>query len=105
MSLSERSMARLLVEHVRRSDDREAEQRRDDRDRGDSLRLPELAELAVGRSGMSSSCSKTQRHHRSNQTPTEGCGTEKSKPCTLVASDQGLLLGGMVSLDRASTPW
>ena len=59
-------------DHIRQSNDRKADQRRDNRDRGDPIRLLELTELPVGHIRLSSNCSKTQPYDPSNQTPEEG---------------------------------
>ena len=66
-------------DHIRQSDDRKADQRRDYRDRGDPIRLLELTKLPVGHIRLSSNCSKSQLYDPSKQTPEEGCYAEEHK--------------------------
>ena len=66
-------------DHIRQSNDRKADQRRDNRDRGDPIRLLELTKLPVGHIRLSSNCSKTQPYDPSKQTPEEGCYAEEHK--------------------------
>jgi hypothetical protein len=66
-------------DHVREPNDRKAGQRRDNRDRGDPIRLLELTKLPVGHIRLSSNCSTTQPYDPSKQTPDEGCYAEEHK--------------------------
>jgi len=66
-------------DHIRQSNDRKADQRRDNRYRGDPIRLLELTKLPVGHIRLSSNCSKTQPYDPSKQTPEEGCYAEEHK--------------------------
>jgi hypothetical protein len=76
-----RSIDRLLdwEDHVRHSNHRQADQRRDNRDRGDPIRLLELAKLPFGHIRLSGNCSTTQPYDPSKQTPEEGCYAEEHK--------------------------
>jgi hypothetical protein len=65
--------------HIRQSNDRKADQRRDNRDRGDPIGLLQLTKVPVGHIRLSSSCSKTQPYDRSKQTPEQRCYAEEHK--------------------------
>ena len=65
--------------HIRESNDRKADERRDNSDRGDPIRLLELTKLPVGHIRLSNNCSKTQPYDPSKQTREEGCYAEEHK--------------------------
>jgi hypothetical protein len=66
-------------DRVRQSNDGKADQRRENRDRGDPTRLLELTKLPVGHIRLSSSCSTTQPYDPSKQAPEDGCYAEEHK--------------------------
>ena len=66
-------------DQIRQSNDCQTDQRCDNRDRGDPIRLLELTELPVGHVRLPSNCSKSQPYDPSKQTPEEGRYAEEHK--------------------------
>jgi hypothetical protein len=66
-------------DHIGQSNDCKTDQRRDNRDRGDPIRLLELAQLRVGHITPSSGCSTAQPDDPSKQTSEESRNAEEHK--------------------------